>query len=168
MRAAACTGTRLELSLRSKIVIALTVLAAGRAMTLAFIGRAGDGGAGDPPEAWLMPLVGDAVIGVAAIAVALLLWKRPNPVSWVIAVVWSAIGVFDALAAFLVHTSNPWPEFFMVKIFGSSMFFAASILHVAIIYLLTRSEVLARFGLGRPGPAPAATSLATSAPSRDT
>jgi len=60
-------------------------------MTLAFIGRAGDGGAGDPPAAWLMPLLGDAVIGVVAVVVAVLAWKRPSPTTWVIAVVWSAI-----------------------------------------------------------------------------
>ncbi len=129
-----------------RLAVALTALASGRAMTLAFIGRAGDGGAGDPPEAWLMPLLGDAVIGLAAIAVAVLLWKRPNPITWVVAVTWSAIGAFDALAAFVVDVTTPWPEFFMLEIFGRSMFFAAAAMHLVIIGLLTRPQVLARFG----------------------
>ena len=46
-----------------KILVALVLMASGWAMTLAFIARAGDGGPGDPPDAWLMPLVGDAFIG---------------------------------------------------------------------------------------------------------
>lgn len=133
-----------------RFVLALTTLASGRAMTIAFIGRAGDGGPGDPPEAWLMPLIGDAVIGVSAIVVALLIWRRPNPTTWVLAVIWNAIGAFDALAAYVVEVSAPWPEFFMLELVGRSMFFAAAIMHLALIGLLSRPEVLTRFGLSRP------------------
>lgn len=131
-----------------KLVLALIVMASGRAMTLFFIARAGDGGAGDPPDAWLMPLIGDAAIGLTAIVVALLVWKRPTATTWVIAVVWSAIGAFDAIAAFIVDTSAPWPEFFMLEIFGRSMFFAAAAMHLVIISLLARPAVLASFGMG--------------------
>lgn len=138
--------------MKLKIVISLTLMAASRAMTLPFIGRAGDGGPGDPPHAWLMPLIGDAAIGAAAIAVVFLIWKGPTPVTWVIAVTWSAIGAFDALAAFIIETSAPWPEFFMLEIFGRSMFFAAAALHLTIISLLTSTEVLAHFGLAKRQP----------------
>jgi hypothetical protein len=124
--------------LANKLVIALTIMAAGRAMTIPFIGRAGDGGAGDPPDAWLMPLIGDAAIGLAAVAVAALLWWRPSPTSWLIAIVWSAIGAFDAIAAFIVDTTSPWPDFFMLQLFGRPMFFAAAAMHILIIYLLFR------------------------------
>ena len=142
--------------MRFKLVVALTLMAAGRAMTLAFVGRAGDGGPGDPPEAWLMPLLGDAVIGVAAIGVAALLLLRPTPTTWVIAVAWSAIGAFDALAAYVVEVTTPWPEFFMLEWFGRSMFFAAAAMHVFIVWLLTRPDVRSRFG--HPGELAAAVS----------
>lgn len=124
-----------------RVVIALTLMAAGRAMTLAFVARAGDGGPGDPPEAWLMPLVGDAVVGVAAFGVAWLLWKQAQPRSWLIAVVWSAVATFDALAAYLVDVSTPWPDFFMLELFGRAMFFAAAAMHIVIIILLLRPDV---------------------------
>lgn len=133
--------------MKLQAAMALTLMAAGRAMTLVYISRAGDGGPGDPPDAWLMPLIGDAVIGLAALVVAVLIWKRPNPSTWVIAVVWSAIGAFDAIAAFVVDVSAPWPEFFMLEIFGRPMFFAAASMHIAIIYLLSKPDVLAHFGL---------------------
>ncbi|MGI9613202.1 MAG: hypothetical protein ACR2QO_09855 [Acidimicrobiales bacterium] len=128
-------------------LMVLIAMASGRAMTLAFIGSAGDGGPGDPPAAWLMPLVGDAGIGLAAVVILLLVWRRPTPTTWVLAVVWSAIGVFDALAAFIVHTTTPWPEFFMLELFGPTVFFAAAGMHLVIIYLLARTEIRARFGL---------------------
>lgn len=137
----------MELDVKLKIAIALTVMATGRAMTLAFIGRAGGSGVGDPPDAWLMPLVGDAVIGLSAVVVAYLLWKVRTPATWVVAVVWSAIAAFDALAALLVEISSPWPEFFMLQIFGRSMFLAATAMHLAIIYLLTRPDVRQEFGV---------------------
>lgn len=143
-------------AVKLKIVGALTLMAAGRAMTLPFITRAGDGGPGDPPDVWLMPLIGDAAIGLAAIAVAFLMWKRPTPATWMIAVAWSAIGAFDALAAFIIETSAPWPEFFMLQVFGRSMFFAATAMHLAIIALLTTTDVLAYFGLERHRPTVAA------------
>ena len=63
------------------------------------------------------------------------------------AIVWSAIGAFDAIAAFIVETSTPWPEFFMLQIFGRSMFFAATIMHVAIIWLLAHPHTRADFGV---------------------
>ncbi len=134
--------------MKRKIVLVLTVMAAGRAMTLAFIARAGDGGAGDPPEAWLMPLVGDAAIGLAAIAIAFGLWKLRSLGIWLAAVVWSSIGAFDALAAYVVEIQTPWPEFFMLEIFGRSMFFAATALHLVIIGLLLSPEVRSEFGVG--------------------
>ena len=131
-----------------KIAVVLTVMAAGRAMTIPFIARAGDGGPQDPPEVWLMPLVADAAIGVTALVVAALLWRRPNPTTWAIAIAWSAIGAFDAIAAFIIESTAPWPEFFMLELFGRSMFLAATALHVAIIYLLTRPESRSEFDIG--------------------
>lgn len=122
------------------IALALTAMSAGRAMTLAWVHRAGDGGAGDPPAAWLMPLLGDGAVGLSALAIAYLLWRRPTPLVWGAALAWSGIAAFDAVAAFLVDVQSPWPEFFMLEIFGRPMFFAAAAMHVGIIWLLARPD----------------------------
>lgn len=135
------------LGIWDKLAIGLVLAATGRAITLAFIGRVGDGGAGDPPDAWLMPLVGDASIGLTAPLVALLLWKRPAPTTWLLAVVWSALAIFDAIAAFLVEISAPWPEFFMIQAFGRSMFALAVCMHLTAAALLFRTDTRARFGI---------------------
>lgn len=128
-------------------LIALIVMSGGRAMTLGWIARAGDGGPGDPPAAWLMPLIGDAAVGLAAFVVAFLLWTRPSPTTWAIAIAWSAVAAFDAIAAFVVDVQTPWPEFFMLEIFGRSMFFAAAAMHLLIIGLLFTTTIKARLGV---------------------
>lgn len=130
-----------------QLVIGLTLMASGRAMTLAFITRAGDGGVGDPPDAWLMPLIGDAVVGLSAIVVAWLLWKRPSAMTWIVALVWSAIAAFDALGAYVVDVATPWPDFFMLELFGRSMFFAAAAMHLLIIGLLMRPAIRQHYGI---------------------
>ncbi len=130
-----------------KIALVLIVMASGRAMTIPFIHRAGDGGAGDPPDAWLMPLVGDAAIGLAALVIAYLVLRMPSPGTWAATIAWSAIGAFDAIAALLVEISAPWPEFFMLELIGRPMFFAAVVLHVAIIVLVSRPDALEEFGI---------------------
>lgn len=127
------------------LALALTLMLAGRAMTLAFIGRAGGGGAGDPPDAWLMPLIGDAVVGLLALPVAYLILRGGGLWAWTAVIAWNVVGIWDALSAWLIHQSEPWPEFFMIETFGQSMFFAAAAVHVVCIALLARAEVRAPF-----------------------
>lgn len=130
-----------------KVLFALTLMLAGRAMTIGFIGRVGAGQAGDPPDAWLMPLLGDAVVGVGALLVAFLIWTHPGRWAWVAVIVWNAIGVWDALSAYLVNLAVPWPEFFMLEWFGESMFFAAAAMHLALIVIAARPLVRESFGI---------------------
>ena len=58
-----------------------------------------------------------------------------------------ALGAFDAPAAYVVEISVPWPEFFMLELFGRTMFFAAAAMHVTITRLMTRPDLRDRFGL---------------------
>ncbi|MFK7988443.1 MAG: hypothetical protein AB8I08_20645 [Sandaracinaceae bacterium] len=127
------------------VLLAVTLMLAGRAMTLAFLARVGGGAEGDPPAGWLMPLVGDAVIGVTALVVAALVLKGRGVAAWTLIVVWNAIAIWDALSAFLVHTSVPWPSFFMIETFGASMFFMAAGMHALCIFLVARPTGRARF-----------------------
>ena len=138
---------------RRTVLLALTLLLSGRAMTVAFIADAGSGVAGDPPAAWLMPLVGDALIGLSALGIAYLIVRGRGLAAWVTIVVWNVIGIWDALSAFLVHESTPWPEFFMIEVFGASMFFAASAMHLVNMYLITHGEVRNHYLIQQGAPA---------------
>ena len=132
------------------VALAITLLLSGRAMTIAFVARAGNGGPGDPPAAWLMPIIGDAAIGLSAFAVAYLLVRGRGLGAWVVIVSWNILGIWDALSAFLVHQSVPWNEFFMIETFGPSMFFAASAMHLVNVSLISRQDVRSHY-LGHPG-----------------
>lgn len=119
-----------------RLLLLFTLILSGRAMTLAFISSIGRGEIGDPPLAWAMPLIGDAVIGVSALFVLFLLVTRPTNNTFVAAIVWNSIGIWDALSAYVVSRTNPWPEFFMLKLFGSTMFFVAILIHGFNIWIL--------------------------------
>ncbi|MEM7113727.1 MAG: hypothetical protein AAF614_14920 [Chloroflexota bacterium] len=134
-----------------KIMLILTLLLSGRAMTLAFIGSAGSTTPGAPPDAWLMPLLGDAIIGLSALWVAYLIWQRTGLWVWMTIMIWNALAIWDALSAYIIHLTNPWPTFFMIEIFGASMFFLASLMHLIIIWLAWQPAMKAYFlGTGFP------------------
>lgn len=118
----------------------------GRAMTLALIHRAGGGAVGDLPLAWLMPPIGDAVVGLSGLVVAYLFWTRQGLAVWTVIVVWNAIAIWDAMSAYIIHRTVPWPEFFMVQMLGSSMFFMAAAMRLRILVLVIcdplRSELI--------------------------
>ena len=136
------------------IMLGLTLMLAGRMMTLAFIHRAGGEAWGDPPLVWLMPLIGDAVVGLSGLVVAWLIARHVGLWVWTVIIAWNVVGIWDALSAFVISLTAPWPEFFMLQIFGASMFFVASAMHGVLIWLATRAEVRAHF-LGSRGPLPA-------------
>lgn len=120
-----------------KLLIFSTLMLSGRAMTIAFLPRIGGSQLGDPPMAWAMPLIGDALIGVSGLLMlALILRSSPNK-SWTTLVVWNCIGIWDALSAFTISQTNPWPDFFMLKTFGHSMFFIACGMHVLNLWILS-------------------------------
>lgn len=124
-----------------RIILLLTLLLSGRAMTLLFIHRVGGEQLGDPPQAWLMPLIGDAVIGLTALIIAYLVANKRGLWVWASVIAWNVVAIWDALSAFIIHLSNPWPEFFMIKLFGPAMFFAAVAMHAVILVLLCKPEV---------------------------
>lgn len=123
------------------LILILTLMMSGRAMTLAFIQRAGGGMPGDPPAAWLLPLIGDAIIGISALWVAYLIVKKTGLWVWTTVMVWNALSIWDSLSAYVISTTNPWPEFFMLQMLGSSMFFAAAAMNVVIVVLASKPEV---------------------------
>ena len=127
--------------MQKTLILILTLMLTGRAMTIAYIHRAGGGAIGDPPFVWLMPLIGDAVVGLSGLMVAYLIWSRQGLAVWTVIVVWNAIAIWDAMSAFIIHLTAPWPAFFMVQIFGSSMFFLASAMHLVILILVIRDPL---------------------------
>lgn len=68
--------------MQRKVICVLILLLSGRAMTIPFIAQAGGDMPGDPPAAWTMPLIGDAIIGISALWIAFLIMKRSGLWVW--------------------------------------------------------------------------------------
>ena len=134
--------------MKRKILLFLTLMMCGRAMTLVFIARAGGPDPGDPPAAWLMPLMGDAIVGVSGLWIVYLIVNKTGLWVWTTILTWNAIAIWDALSAFVVHKTSPWPEFFMIEIFGSSMFFGVSLMHLVVIVLLNQRDIKSHYLVG--------------------
>lgn len=130
---------------KRKVLVAITLVLSGRAMTIAFIADAGSSAPGSPPSAWTMPLLGDAVIGLSALPIAYLIVRRAGLAAWATIVVWNSLGIWDALSAYVMHRSEPWPEFFMIETFGPTMFFAAGVMHLVAIWLVSAEELRTHF-----------------------
>ena len=75
--------------------------------------------------------------GVSGLWIAYLILEKAGLFVWSAIIVWNSLAIWDALSAFAIHTMNPWPEFFMIKLVGSSMLFAAGAMHLVIIFLAT-------------------------------
>ena len=127
--------------MQKTIILVLTLMLTGRTMTLAFIHRAGGGAVGDPPIARLMPLIGDSVVGLSGLLIAYLIWAQRGLAVWTLVVVWNAVAIWDAMSAYIIHLTVPWPEFFMVQLFGASMFFMASAMHLVILIMVVRDPL---------------------------
>lgn len=85
------------------------------------------------------------LIGVSGLWIAYLILKKVGLFAWSAIIVWNSLAVWDALSAFAIHRTNPWPEFFMIKFVGASMFFAASAMHLPIIFIATDEQTRRKF-----------------------
>ncbi len=47
------------------------------------------------PQVWSIPFSGDAFVGLAAVVVTYLLWKRPSLMAWTIGIAFHVIGIKD-------------------------------------------------------------------------
>lgn len=128
-----------------KALAALTLLMAMRMMTVAHVAAAGSGLPGAPPAPWLLPLLGDAVIGLTAIPVALLAWKGRGLLAWTAVVVWNALAAWDSISAFLVNHASPWNDFDLLRAFGPSMFFVSAAVNLVMLAGVAAPRLRAEF-----------------------
>ena len=121
------------------LLIVLTALLFYRALgflQLVDVGELPDGA----PESWFVPLLGDGLVGTAAIIVAILLWKRATAGVWLAAVIFHTLAMWDTAAAAINNGRNPWDasEFADVMWFLFGFTFIVSLVS---IYLLSRRDI---------------------------
>lgn len=121
------------------LLIVLTALHSYRVLgflELADVGEAPDGA----PESWFVPLLGDGLVGTAAIIVAILLWKRATAGVWLAAVIFHTLAMWDTAAAAVNNSRNPWDA----SAFADVMWFLFGfliIVSLVSIYLLSSRAI---------------------------
>lgn len=121
------------------VLIVITALFAWRApafFNLANVGVPPDGA----PESWFVPLLGDGLVGTAAIIMAILLWRRHTAGVWLAAVIVHTIALWDLALSAVNAIMEPWDT----NEFADAVWFLfglAFLISVASFYLLSRRDV---------------------------
>ena len=95
---------------------------------------------GGAPESWFVPLLGDGIVGVAAITMAIVLWRRQTAGVWLAAVIVHTIALWDLVMSVVNNIREPWDT----NEFADAIWFFfgfALIISVASFYLLSRRDV---------------------------
>jgi hypothetical protein len=61
------------------------------------------------PQVWIIPFRGDVFVGLTALIIAYLLWKRRGLMPWTIGIVFHVIGMTDFLVAAQLFFLAPMP-----------------------------------------------------------
>ena len=63
-----------------------------------------------PPD-WTIAFLGDFAIGITALFLAYMIWKKPSALLWGILLAWNAVGLFDLFGALSHSFSAPFSPF---------------------------------------------------------
>jgi len=118
------------------VITGLFVWRASAFFNLADVGVPPDGA----PESWFVPLLGDGLVGTAAIIMAIVLWRRQTAGVWLAAVIVHTIALWDLALSAVNAIREPWDT----NEFADAVWFffgLAFLISIASFYLLSRRDV---------------------------
>ena len=121
----------------------LTYRAAGY-LSLPDVGELPDGA----PESWFIPLLGDGLIGTAAVVIAILLWQRPTSGVWLGTIIFHSLALWDTTAASINNVREPWDEGPVTDAMIWVAFGFTFLVSVLCLYLLSRRDVRRHYEIG--------------------
>jgi len=98
------------------------------------------------PESWFIPFLGDGLVGISAIAIAIFLWRRSTFGVWLAAVIFHSIALFDTAMAGANIIRQPWDANPLGDIIGLGFGFII-LVSVVSLYLLSRGDVRRYYGV---------------------
>ena len=100
-----------------------------------------------PPD-WTIAFLGDFAIGITALFLAYMIWKKPSALLWGILLAWNAVGLFDLFGA-LSHSFSapfsPFPEIGINETSIRTILTLNTVIQFIAIGLMFRSKVKAYF-----------------------
>jgi hypothetical protein len=102
--------------------------------------------AGHDPAAWLFPAIIDIVVAVAGVPLIVLTWTRPGLATWVYALLWLSLSIFDHASAVTAFAIAGMPTVFAEMGGGGAAVPALqTVLDVALFVMLCQRGVRAHF-----------------------
>jgi len=104
--------------------------------------------AGNDPEAWLNPAIGDIIIATSAFFVLFAVWRKKGLWVWATVLIWLALSIFDHLSTVTAALTTPGPQLFGGG--GPSASVAAvpfiqAVIDAVVFVLLARGKVRSYF-----------------------
>ena len=100
-----------------------------------------------PPD-WTIAFLGDFAIGITALFLAYMIWKKPSALLWGILLAWNAVGIFDLFGA-LSHSFtapfSPFPEIGINEMSIRTILSINTLIQSIAILFMFRPQVKAYF-----------------------
>ena len=96
------------------------------------------------PSEWVLPLIGDFIIGTTAFFLVYGILKKPSYLIWVLLLSWNVLGLVDLLGAIrtsLIVPFGPIPEIGLTSLGVRSILILNTFLQISCIYLLLKGSV---------------------------
>ena len=121
-----------------RAIVTITALMVYRAGVAAFLPRLGDD---DTSWAWIVPWVGDTLIGLTAPIVAYLLWTRRGALIWGLGLAWTFWGAWDYLSGIMVNIVEPLEDGFGPEWFTYLWLIGWMLAQIYVLWRLTHTDI---------------------------
>ena len=96
------------------------------------------------PSKWIVPFVGDFIIGITALFLVYYIIKKPSAILWGLLLSWNVLGLFDLFGAIVISFIIPYeplPEIGFNALAVRSILSLNTLLQISSIYLLFQKDI---------------------------
>ena len=100
------------------------------------------------PSEWVLPLIGDFIIGTTAFFLVYGILKKPSSFLWGILLSWNILGLIDLIGAIAISLSAPYepiPEIGLTSLGVRFILILNTFLQISCLYFLFKNEVKNHF-----------------------
>ena len=96
------------------------------------------------PSEWIVPFVGDFIIGITAIFLVYHIIKKPSAVLWGLLLSWNVLGLFDLFGAIVISFIVPYeplPEIGLTTLGVRFILSLNTLIQISSIFLLFQTNI---------------------------
>ena len=96
------------------------------------------------PSEWIVPFVGDFIIGITALFLVYYIIKKPSAILWGLLLSWNVLGLFDLFGAIVISFIVPYeplPEIGLTTLGVRFILSLNTLIQISSIYLLFQTDI---------------------------